>query len=486
MSSPTIRHMRTIAKIKMAAKKPRDGKTHVVGHVFKDYAQRATVHGIPQTVGATKYCGQRFIWLVLLLGLAISLTIVVSVQMTDYYSYPTVINMAERPFDEDDFPAITFCDPPPLSPFSFLDNDDDDNDHVKIFSLLRTGPLAPHGCLHMRGAEEAERGECLLTHSQNSVRMKLIKCGWNKLQSKGVCDEFIYPTTTTEGSCLTLNSSRNSSNSVGQTLTFNIIIELDSSVTSIGQRDGIQIALHSNNEYPFPDVKEAHFIPANSSCIVKFEKTTRHSLGPPYKDMLGGRCLPDQEADQRSLYRYPHYSQKACQRECLVNFTSEQCGCRFYLDRGSEDLCSAGQTWHCLESSGQDFYGNKSTQCNCPSRCTRVEYETFVSCTPLTSIHASAPMVHLTFLQSGPLKMEIEQIPVYSVETILANIGGQIGLFMGFSIVSMVEILEVLAIMVLTLITPKVAQKVGKDKGKAIKEEDGKLEVEGGHDDHNV
>ncbi|XP_071082915.1 acid-sensing ion channel 1-like [Haliotis cracherodii] len=471
----------------MAAKKQGDGKSHVVGHVFKDYAQRATVHGIPQTVGATKYCGQRFIWLVLLLGLAISLSIVVSVQMTDYYRYPTVINMAEHPFEEADFPAVTFCDPPPLSPFSFLDNDDDDNDAVKVFNLLRTGPLAAHGCLHMRGSEEAERGQCLLTHSQDNVRMKLIKCGWNKLQSKGVCDELIFPTTTTEGSCLTLNSSRNGSSSVGQALTFHVIIELTSTVSSIGLRDGIQIALHPNNEYPFPDVKEAHFIPANSSCIVKFEKTTRHSLGPPYKDMLGGRCLPDQQADQWSLYRYPHYSQKACQRECLVNYTSAQCGCRFYLDRGCEDLCSASQTWQCLENSGQDFYGNESSRCDCPSRCTRVEYETYVSCAPLTSIHASAPMVHLTFLQSGPLKLEIEQIPVYSVETILANIGGQIGLFMGFSIVSMVEILEVVIIMVMTLITPKVTQKGGKGDGEEeILGHEEKPEAQPEYDDHTV
>ncbi|KAH9519259.1 hypothetical protein Btru_075074 [Bulinus truncatus] len=58
------------------------------------------------------------------------------------------------------------------------------------------------------------------------------------------------------------------------------------------------------------------------------------------------------------------------------------------------------------------------------------------------SLTQSLAYIHLYY--SDPVVTTMRQVAVYSAEGLLGSIGGQIGLFMGFSLVTVAEMLELI------------------------------------------
>ncbi|KAK3800816.1 hypothetical protein RRG08_012848 [Elysia crispata] len=53
-------------------------------------------------------------------------------------------------------------------------------------------------------------------------------------------------------------------------------------------------------------------------------------------------------------------------------------------------------------------------------------------------------IAYVHFFYSDPVVTTMKQVAIYSTESLLGNIGGQIGLFMGFSLVTVAEMLELI------------------------------------------
>ncbi|XP_035790347.1 pickpocket protein 28-like [Anopheles albimanus] len=174
------------------------------------------------------------------------------------------------------------------------------------------------------------------------------------------------------------------------------------------------------------------------------------------------KCFYNRE---RKLRFFKLYTKNNCETECLSNYTLQSCGCvQFSLPRSPEArVCGLGKTFCCdqalsmLQQMDLLHEMNRSNnfleRCNCLSSCNTVYYNTEISQAQFDwrmlaeRIRLISHEIDETELSLLTVHFKVSRvIPVrrselYGVTDFLANCGGILGLFMGVSILSIVEIL---------------------------------------------
>ncbi|KAG5865225.1 hypothetical protein JTB14_020373 [Gonioctena quinquepunctata] len=182
-------------------------------------------------------------------------------------------------------------------------------------------------------------------------------------------------------------------------------------------------------------------------------------------------------ADERSLKYFEIYNPENCALECLTNHTLKMCRCvNFYMPRtNSTDICGNAKK-NCMDDALYEMKekelrsllgesGDMDSACNCLPLCTELTYdiETARNFLPwrdqfraekrinelfellgvnLSTIHLSKLSVYFSrdqFLTS-------QRNELYGPFDFLANFGGLLGLFTGFSLLSGVEIIYYLSV----------------------------------------
>ncbi|EFA08874.1 pickpocket protein 28 isoform X2 [Tribolium castaneum] len=228
-----------------------------------------------------------------------------------------------------------------------------------------------------------------------------------------------------------------------------------------------------------PRVKQQHF-------IVPLERVAKAGIAPDmmttsvevkeYKPRKRNCHFPS----ERGLKYFKKYSQNNCAIECWANFTMSRCGCvPFYVPREeSVPLCGAGSL-HCLEEAQKyqfrgnlekkiDALSNKKTHsdipdCRCFPICTSMYYD--VENTQATwdwrttykynkhkRIDVNDKKKRMSMLQvffKGNQFIYSERNELYGSTDLLANVGGLLGLFIGFSALSLVEIIYYLTLRII-------------------------------------
>lgn len=173
--------------------------------------------------------------------------------------------------------------------------------------------------------------------------------------------------------------------------------------------------------------------------------------------------------DERWLRFYEHYSLLNCMTECQANYTFAHCGCNMYFQPRlwNTSLCSTDQM-DCFHESvkvvAEKAYAgadDHEDECQCLPSCSDYEFPTAASFSKLTN----AEMLHLpsriidahpeysndSYVVDNLLVLHIyfrhlhfmrnERDELYGFVAIVSNIGGLLGLCMGFSMLSGVELL---------------------------------------------
>lgn len=171
---------------------------------------------------------------------------------------------------------------------------------------------------------------------------------------------------------------------------------------------------------------------------------------------------------ERFLRYFKVYTQQNCELECLANYTMQQCGCvKFSMPRDiNEPICGASKI-QCyndaedtllereftegLQSSEENFRGE--TSCNCLPACTSIVYEAelsqadfdwhslFMAYGSDMNEFPGIQMARLTIFFKETQFITSKRSELYGQTDFLANCGGLLGLFMGVSILSIVELL---------------------------------------------
>nr|XP_023027175.1 pickpocket protein 28-like [Leptinotarsa decemlineata] len=182
-------------------------------------------------------------------------------------------------------------------------------------------------------------------------------------------------------------------------------------------------------------------------------------------------------ADERSLKYFNIYTPDNCRLECLTNYTLNMCGCvNFYMPRNhSTAICGNGKV-ECMddalykmkEKEVEIMLGessNSNSACNCMPLCSELTYNTETARTQfywremfqaekmvaetMKEIGVNVSDVHLSRLSVYFMRdqfLKYKRTELYGPFDFLANFGGLLGLFTGFSVLSAVEIIYYLCV----------------------------------------
>ncbi|XP_068914084.1 pickpocket protein 28-like [Tenebrio molitor] len=233
------------------------------------------------------------------------------------------------------------------------------------------------------------------------------------------------------------------------------------------QIQGFKVVLHS--PVRMPRLNQEYFrIPLDHAVVASVQPvviTTSQEVKT--FDVAKRDCYFPSE---RKLKYFRTYSQQNCQLECLTNITLDSCGCvNFFMPReNSTEICGLGK-YKCIKEAEQalmleelnkfrDFVKVEFEDCDCLPLCTDLSYNIETSHTKwdwkelLRLIFRSKNLDDVKHLSSLTVYFRVnhfissERHELYGPTDFVANFGGLLGLFTGFSILSLMEIIYFLTV----------------------------------------
>ncbi|XP_038222386.1 pickpocket protein 28-like [Zerene cesonia] len=245
-----------------------------------------------------------------------------------------------------------------------------------------------------------------------------------------------------------------------------------------GPVQGFKILLHNPAE--LPRLSQQYFrSPLSQEVVVAVKPkmmTTSEGLRP--YDPHRRQCYFPSE---RYLRYFKVYTQANCEMECLTNFTFARCGCvHFGMPHGPDmSVCNAGSV-ACIKNAQMelvtveiksglerdentnDTLGDArkvAARCKCLPACTSIEYEAETSQAdydwkaiyrayhlPIDEESNDLLYARVMIFFKEAQFITSRRSELYGQTDFLANCGGLLGLFMGFSILSVAEILYFLSL----------------------------------------
>uniref|UniRef100_A0A8C3HI72 Uncharacterized protein n=1 Tax=Chrysemys picta bellii TaxID=8478 RepID=A0A8C3HI72_CHRPI len=199
-------------------------------------------------------------------------------------------------------------------------------------------------------------------------------------------------------------------------------------------------------------------------------------LPPPW-----GEC----RSSDVGLDFFPVYSITACRIDCETRYIVENCNCKMVHMPGDAPFCTPEQYKECAEPALGLLAEKDSNYCTCRMPCNLTRYNKELSMVKIPS-KTSAKYLEKKFNKSEKYISEnilvldiffealnyetIEQKKAYEVAALLGDIGGQMGLFIGASILTVLELFDY----IYELIKERLLDLLGKE------------EEEGSHDENVV
>ncbi|KAG5867983.1 hypothetical protein JTB14_023134 [Gonioctena quinquepunctata] len=167
-------------------------------------------------------------------------------------------------------------------------------------------------------------------------------------------------------------------------------------------------------------------------------------------------------ANERQLKYFKFYTQQNCQIECKTNHTLRSCGCiNFYMPRNNDTEICSGDKINCIYESEHKMLlsgidtklhilreGKASTatdECDCMPICTSMYYQIENSQSPWDwrrQFNSTNQRKHMSYFQIFFKRNQfvtMDRNELFGATDFLANFGGLLGLFVGFSLLSLIE-----------------------------------------------
>ncbi|KFO72129.1 Acid-sensing ion channel 2, partial [Cuculus canorus] len=210
---------------------------------------------------------------------------------------------------------------------------------------------------------------------------------------------------------------------------------------------GVKVQIHSQSEPPF--VQELGFgVAPGFQTFVATQEQRLTYLPPPW-----GEC----RSSDMGLDFFPVYSITACRIDCETRYIVENCNCKMVHMPGDAPFCTPEQYKECAEPALGLLAEKDSNYCICRTPCNLTRYNKELSMVKIPS-KTSAKYLEKKFNKSEKYISEnilvldiffealnyetIEQKKAYEVAALLGDIGGQMGLFIGASILTILELFD--------------------------------------------
>ncbi|KAL0821734.1 hypothetical protein ABMA28_005159 [Loxostege sticticalis] len=251
-----------------------------------------------------------------------------------------------------------------------------------------------------------------------------------------------------------------------------------------GPVQGFKILLHNPAE--LPRLSQQYFRSPLSQEVVVAVKPNMMTTSDGLKPYLPERrkCYFPYE---RYLRYFKVYTQSNCEMECLANFTNARCGCVHFGMPHAPDMkvCNTGKV-ACMKAAQSELVladigsglniqeklndtvleaRKVASKCQCLPACTSIEYEAETSQAdydwkaifrayryPIPPEELDMLYARVMVFFKEPQFITSRRSELYGQTDFLANCGGLLGLFMGFSILSVVEIVYFLTLRLICVI----------------------------------
>ena len=395
---------------------------------MRDFAENVTIHGIFRILNSKK-TGVRAFWLVLFLGSASYLTYQVAEIFKSFLNYSIITKVEKRNQKPLRFPAITFC------PTMYMD-----------FQNLTTADIVNETRLK-EIVKQADRGKQLV--------LKYIFEGETYNYPEKI-NHWIIPGSTSL--CYTFNPKGDlAQHRAGALNRLNILLFINSSEAKADNSlangpnslangpnslaNGIRISIHAPAVFPFPRVDGIGISPGFSSTIALKKRTTFRKEHPYTSNCTQGnnehRIFPGK------------YSVVNCDYSCMEEKVINICGwpshqTAAYMPRKRKlrlyDNFNASSNLKCLQRK-EVVQNLLTTECNCPIPCHETTYKKTLSLLKWPNDNEYDVWIYFEEM----LNEIVTELPEWTFTKLISDIGGQTGVWLGASVLSIVELLMLMA-----------------------------------------
>jgi hypothetical protein len=197
-----------------------------------------------------------------------------------------------------------------------------------------------------------------------------------------------------------------------------------------------------------------------------------NSLASPY-----GHCVDKSSGLDPYFYQAfdrkgKKYRQKNCLDIMIQKYAAKMCDCIFnglVTENNGEKYCQLNETFQCitklLNQTNSDQFIN-----NCPLECNQTDYDISISTSSSSQLdylksyeelnnegdsfslnYSSVKSIFSIYIYFNELGYtQIVEVPNYTPISLISNIGGTLGLFLGMSLLSFIEIVDLVIQMILT------------------------------------
>jgi hypothetical protein len=470
----------------------------------------STSHGLPSIFRVDKIYLKVF-WFICFLTSTGVCSFLVAGYLKTYFQYKFVVSTKLYNQLPTDFPAISICN---LNPYyknrsiSFINkvlqkrkvtvlltlNTLSSNDTPNKLSNLALNIIKGEATVQLTAAERASLGFYLDN--------MLITCSFAGVN----CDttDFFFFQTFDYGNCYTFNSGKFANGSSAPIKSISnagpstgLQLELfsgDPDEELFIQRRGFYVVVHNQSVTPLMENEGIH-VGSGMQTNIGISRKFYLKLPYPYSS-----CIEDATSSSSSdseLYKaildglkQKSYRQKFCYKLCYQKIIVETCYCYdprypnpwLTFNNTNITFCAEPGMRKCLETQKLAFQMEKiSSNCalDCPPECVKLTYDTSVSTavypvdfylkwlklqTVLTSKISNKTALEdqikksitkISFFYNDINYIQFTESASLTWDTLLGNIGGQLGLFIGISILSVVEMFEILFEIIRTIIDHK-------------------------------
>ncbi|XP_074545247.1 acid-sensing ion channel 1C isoform X5 [Halichoeres trimaculatus] len=435
------------------------------------FANISTLHGMSHIFAYGHMTFRRFLWTLSFLG-SLSLLLLVCMDRVSYYlEYPHVTKLDEVAATNLTFPSVTFCN---LNEFRFSRITRNDLYHVgELLALLNNNYQIANPHLAEPEVLAALKDKAnfqnfkpklfnmtdFYNRTGHDINDMLLQCTFRGEDCYPVNFTTIY---TRYGKCYTFNSGLDGNpllttlkGGTGNGLEIMLDIQQDEYLPVWGETDetsyeaGIKVQLHTQSEPPF--LHELGFgVAPGFQTFVSTQEQRLQYLPPPWGDC---KSTPiDSEY-------FSTYSITACRIDCETRYLLENCNCRMVHMPGTSTVCTPEQYKDCADPALDFLVEKDNDYCVCQTPCNMTRYGKELSMVKIPS-KASAKYLAKKFNKTEQYIGEnilvldiffealnyekIEQKKAYEIAGLLGDIGGQMGLFIGASVLTILEIFDYL------------------------------------------
>ena len=424
---------------------------------FNKYIESTTAHGVVR-IFQGKSIIRRLFWLIIVLTAAGGCIYNISDRIQFLISGPTSTTISVARRTTLTFPAVTVCN---LNSLRIGELEMRNLTELIQSATILVSEEGTKSCEEeLESVAQLQNSslndityEEMTVKARNSVAEFILNCFFAG-EPCGNLTEVFKPVFTNLGICYTFNSGKIKpllqSKGTGQRQGLQLVVNVDQLDYATPSDAGVKIAIHTQSEPPLPDDQGIGVPPGRNAFISIKEQNI--------KDQTGQNCNSDIDVSSFNFLQgeYTTYSESACLVDCIYTSMADDCECIGARSFYSPDTAAYSQLPNCTLEKICCIVNElvSPNECNCPAACSSVLYESTVSYSYFPAEYISQSFatifgIPVDFFPTNFLEVSVyfETLNVetqttssaYSFVALLSDIGGQLGLFLGVSVISIIE-----------------------------------------------